>query len=522
ALGQNPLHCDCTAKWLNSYFRQHFLDNGISLCYSPPNMRLKSIYHSKHEDFICPWKQQSEINTSSSTNDNENILYFPSTKLPSQNDQQNRLNVLHSSKMNHDVIEREKESLLITAKCMPCLLNPCQNDGTCLTLSQLDYKCSCKPPYHGKNCEQRDHICSTNPCQNGGLCKITAYPSSYKCICPSGFHGPTCAKQIETCKNNVCQNGGTCEALDNDYRCHCTTLFHGKKCQHEYIYCEELNPCANGGKCVSLPRNNYSCECPAGWIGNDCQINEDDCLYNRCENGATCVDGINEYICKCRPGYTGIYCERPTWNPSTYVTRMDKPLNYQFIIGRTSAPGVRQSPIKTRSLTTQNLETLCAYQQCQNNAKCVENQNEAYSCVCQNGFSGQYCEHLFAINLPSPHSYVAVVPPSRGALVPSGTISFEVATKSTKGILLNFIDTNLINNAQGIPEHYLLLNLHDGQIHVKFSLNRNHTSHNMNCETDLVIYCLYNYPDKFKQSNNDYTYRIKWTGVVPQIFIHRM
>lgn len=49
----------------------------------------------------------------------------------------------------------------------------------------------------------------------------------------------------------------------------------------------------------------FRCECLAGWIGNDCQINEDDCVYNRCENGATCVDGINEYICKCRPGYAG-------------------------------------------------------------------------------------------------------------------------------------------------------------------------------------------------------------------------
>ncbi|CAH8848446.1 unnamed protein product [Trichobilharzia szidati] len=481
ALGQNPLHCDCTSKWLNSYFRQYFLDNGISLCYSPPNMRLKSIYHSKPSDFACPWKQQNETNTDI----NENVLYFPSSQPPLPNDRFSQSNNVYASEANHDMINREKESILIAAKCMPCLLNPCLNGGTCLALTQLEYKCSCKPPFYGKNCEQRDHICSTNPCQNGGLCKITAYPSSYKCICPPGFHGPTCAKQLETCKHNVCQNGGTCEALDNDYRCHCTPLFHGKICQHEYVYCEELNPCANGGKCISLPKNNYRCECLAGWIGNDCQINQDDCVYNRCENGATCIDGINEYICKCRPGYAGIYCERPTWNPSTYVTRMDRPFNHQLMIGRTSASGVRQSPIKTRSLATQNLETLCAYQQCQNNAKCVENENDAYSCVCQQGFSGQYCENLFAINLPSPHSYVAVVPPSRGALVPSGTISFEMATKSTNGILLNFIDTSQINNADGTPEHYLLLNLHNGKIHVKFSLNRNYTAHNVDCEINI-------------------------------------
>ncbi|CAH8546504.1 unnamed protein product [Schistosoma bovis] len=489
ALGQNPLHCDCTTKWLNSFFRQNFLDNGISLCHSPSNMRLKSIYHSKPTDFICPLKQQhdpqNDVNTSSLINGNENLLYFQNAKISLPKNQHNHQDQISNSESNQEIFGKEKESLLIAAKCMPCLLNPCQNGGTCLALTQLDYKCSCKPPYYGKKCEQRDHICSTNPCQNGGLCKITAYPSSYKCICPTGFHGPTCTRQMETCKQNVCENGGTCEVLDNDYRCHCTSLFHGKNCQHEYIYCEELNPCGNGGKCISLPKNNYRCECLAGWIGNDCQINEDDCVYNRCENGATCVDGINEYICKCRPGYAGIYCERPTWKQSTYVTRMDRPLNYQLVIGRTSVPGVRQSPIKTRSLTTQNLDTLCAYQQCQNNAKCVENQNDVYACICQKGFSGQFCENLFAISLPSPHSYVAVVPPSRGALVPSGTISFEMATRSTNGILLNFIDTSLINNSDGIPEHYLLVDLHDGRIHVKFSLNRNYTAHNVNCNVNI-------------------------------------
>ncbi|XP_018651488.1 axon guidance protein [Schistosoma mansoni] len=422
ALGQNPLHCDCTTKWLNGFFRQNFLDNGISLCHSPSNMRLKSIYHSKPTDFICPLKQHdlhNEINTSSLVSRNENLLYFQNAKI---SDQHNHQDQISNSKSIQEVLNREKESLIIAAKCMPCLLNPCQNGGTCLALTQLDYKCSCKPPYYGKNCEQRDHICSTNPCQNGGLCKITAYPSSYKCICPTGFHGPTCTKQMETCRQNLCENGGTCEVVDNDYRCHCTALFHGKNCQHEYIYCEELNPCGNGGKCISLPKNNYRCECLTGWIGNDCQINQDDCIYNRCENGATCVDGINEYICKCRPGYAGIYCERPTWKQSTYITRMDRPFNYQLMIGRTSVPGVRQSPIKTRSLTTQNLDTLCAYQQCQNNAKCVENQNDAYTCICQK---------------------------------------------------------------DGIPEHYLLVDLHDGQIHVKFSLNRNYTTHNMNCNINI-------------------------------------
>lgn len=60
-----------------------------------------------------------------------------------------------------------------------------------------------------------------------------------------------------------------------------------------------------------------------------------------------------------------------------------------------------------------------------------------------------------------------------------------MATRSTNGILLNFIDTSLINNSDGIPEHYLLVDLHDGRIHVKFSLNRNYTAHNVNCNVNV-------------------------------------
>lgn len=40
-----------------------------------------------------------------------------------------------------------------------------------------------------------------------------------------------------------------------------------------------------------------------------CQINVDECVNNTCKNGASCIDGIAEYSCKCRTGYTGDYCE---------------------------------------------------------------------------------------------------------------------------------------------------------------------------------------------------------------------
>lgn len=77
--------------------------------------------------------------------------------------------------------------------------------------------------------------------------------------------------------------------------------------------------------------------------------------------------------------------------------------------------------------------------------------------------------------MPSLHSYVAIVPPSCGALVPSGTIQFKILTVSTNGILLNYIDTSVINNVKGMPEQYLLVYLVLGQIEVLYSLNHTYT-----------------------------------------------
>lgn len=55
------------------------------------------------------------------------------------------------------------------------------------------------------------------------------------------------------------------------------------------------------GKLVS----SFSCHCPPGFEGDRCEINIDDCVENKCENNATCVDLVEEYTCQCNPGYTG-------------------------------------------------------------------------------------------------------------------------------------------------------------------------------------------------------------------------
>lgn len=43
----------------------------------------------------------------------------------------------------------------------------------------------------------------------------------------------------------------------------------------------------------------------AGFTGQNCEENVDDCPGNNCRNGGACVDGVNTYNCRCPPEWTG-------------------------------------------------------------------------------------------------------------------------------------------------------------------------------------------------------------------------
>src|SRR5450432_2687515 len=67
------------------------------------------------------------------------------------------------------------------------------------------------------------------------------------------------------------------------------------------------NRCQNDGVCVAEGAS-ARCDCLAGWEGDSCQLNHDDCDPTPCMNGGACSDGVASFSCACGNGFTGANC----------------------------------------------------------------------------------------------------------------------------------------------------------------------------------------------------------------------
>lgn len=69
------------------------------------------------------------------------------------------------------------------------------------------------------------------------------------------------------------------------------------------------NLCQNGATCID-GINSYTCLCPSTYTGNHCQTDVDECSLKPsvCANGATCTNLIGSYSCICVNGWTGPDC----------------------------------------------------------------------------------------------------------------------------------------------------------------------------------------------------------------------
>nr|XP_026690955.1 uncharacterized protein LOC100184291 isoform X3 [Ciona intestinalis] len=110
---------------------------------------------------------------------------------------------------------------------------------------------------------------------------------------------------INSCTPNPCMNG-KCSVDKNNYTCECEAGFTGRNCSIDIDDCSP-NPCVNSMDCIDRV-NDYQCDCTPGFVGKNCEKSYDDCHNVSC-NSFECVDGFLSYTCNCKNGYSGKNCE---------------------------------------------------------------------------------------------------------------------------------------------------------------------------------------------------------------------
>lgn len=84
--------------------------------------------------------------------------------------------------------------------------------------------------------------------------------------------------------------------------------------------CEE-NPCENDAVCL-FEDERPVCYCVPDYHGTLCELKYDDCesKFANCENGGTCIDGIDSFTCACPIFYSGRFCNVYDLPSSTFAT----------------------------------------------------------------------------------------------------------------------------------------------------------------------------------------------------------
>lgn len=231
----------------------------------------------------------------------------------------------------------------------PCLNSPCENGGQCYMIKEtqgaaLDdrtwaWRCKCKWPFYGKNCEKQAPVpswdgkppvvcgASNSPCLNGGTCSARAYDNAnggffdidpyslqqieaepWQCTCPQpssvgyGYKGLQCEVQIEQCSATTCQNNGKCSNFAANPP---STPFAGLQCS-----C----PCGYAGDRCEFPATNINANSVAqfandgaGGVGYRLEF----CSREPCQNGGTCYHSLDGqgFVCSCKSGWSGTTCQ---------------------------------------------------------------------------------------------------------------------------------------------------------------------------------------------------------------------
>lgn len=190
----------------------------------------------------------------------------------------------------------------------------CQNtDGS--------FRCLCEDGYSlaedGRGCilnTTTSTACLSAGCSQG--CSLLADPNPgnviAQCFCFAGFEldadHANCI-DIDECKRGDCTQ--TCDNTEGSFKCGCHS---GYKLKEDKLTCTACTGLTYGLECRSMCSCNghgthcdavSGCVCEAGWRGQHCEEDVDECAENPdvCGRGQVCGNTNGSYSCDCLAGY---------------------------------------------------------------------------------------------------------------------------------------------------------------------------------------------------------------------------